>query len=554
MESIDFRRMSFYQIWTRSFCDGNGDGIGDLYGVYEKLEYIKSLGVDGIWFSPIFPSPNADYGYDISDYKDIHPDYGTLDQFKRVLDKAHSMGLKVLLDLVINHTSDEHPWFQESCKGKDNPYSEYYIWRDPLYKGETRLPPNNWFSQFEGLAWEYQESREQYYLHVFARKQPDLNMDNPKVREEVRSIMRFWLDLGVDGFREDVIVYISKTPNLPNGYPFLPAINGLPYYAHGPNLLGYLSEYREVAKEYGALQVGEAPFTSPAKALKYLTGSNPVLDMVIQFDAMGADCFLTEYVHLPFSLRRLKAAYTKWQRALDGKAWNALYLENHDHPRVISRYGSEEFWEKSGTALAASYLFQQGTPFLYQGQEIGMLNIELPSIDDYLDVASINAFHTFHKHQSMEKRMRRIYQSSRDSSRTPMQWTAGENAGFTTGTPWFFVNPNYPKINVEAEEKDPQSILWFYRRCLQLRKETPCLLWGDYREYQHWKRHLYLYGRTYEGVKILVLISFSKKDMRYHLPRGYREGEATLLLGNYEGGQKQGTLRPYEVKLLKWGD
>ena len=359
----DFRRMSFYQIWIRSFADGNGDGIGDLYGVYDKLEYLRDLGVDAIWFSPIYPSPNADYGYDIADYRNIHPDYGDLDQFRKVLDRAHELGMDVLMDLVINHTSDEHFWFRESCKGKDNPYSDYYIWRDPKYVKGRRLPPNNWFSQFEGRAWEYNEQRDQYYLHLFTKRQPDLNMDNPKVREEVKEIMRFWLDMGVDGFREDVITYISKNPELPDGYPWLPRINGLRHYKDGPNLMKYLREFRQVAREYDAIQIGEAPMTPVETALTYMDGGERVLDMMIQFDTTFADCFLTEYVWHPFSLRKLKGAFSKWQYALSGKAWNALYLENHDHPRVISRYGSEKFRRESGTCLAASYIFQQGCPF-----------------------------------------------------------------------------------------------------------------------------------------------------------------------------------------------
>ena len=552
MEQFDFRRMAFYQIWIRSFADGNGDGIGDLYGVYDKLDYIASLGVDGIWFSPIYPSPNADYGYDISDYRNIHPDYGTLDQFKRVLEKAHSLGLKVLLDLVINHTSDEHPWFLESRKGKDNPYSDYYIWRYPRWKGETKLPPNNWFSQFEGLAWEYCPERAQYYLHVFAKKQPDLNMDNPRVREEVKSIMRFWLDMGVDGFREDVITFISKHPQLPDGIPFLPAINGLPYYKDGPNLMDYLREFRAVAREYGAVQIGEAPMTPVRTALRYLSGEDRVLDMMIQFDTMMADCVLTEYVHLPFSLRRLKRAFTRWQKALAGVGWNALYLENHDHPRVISRYGSERLWRESGTMLAAAYLFQQGTPFIYQGQEIGMTNIRLDSIEAYNDVASINAYHHFFKHQSKEKRMARVYRSSRDSARTPVQWSGDRYAGFSAVEPWFSVNPNYPTVNAAAEEADPQSILNFYRRCLSLRKHSDVLLWGDYREYQPWRRHIYMYERSFQGRRVLVVCAFSDRDQTYRLPKGYDPACLTPLLCNYSGDPVPGRLRAYEAQV--WCD
>ncbi len=552
MEQYDFCSMSFYQIWIRSFCDGNGDGIGDLYGVYDKLEYIRSLGVDGIWFSPIYPSPNADYGYDISDYKNVHPDYGDLEQFQKVLQKAHSLGLRVILDLVINHTSDEHPWFIESRKGKDNPYSDYYIWRDPRWKRRKKRPPNNWFSQFEGLAWEYDDRREQYYLHVFARKQPDLNMDNPKVREEVKSIMRFWLEMGVDGFREDVITYISKHPQLPDGIPFLPGINGLPFYQDGPNLMTYLKEFRAVAQGYGAIQIGEAPMTSVKTALRFLTGENRVLDMMIQFDTMMADCFLMEYIHHNFWLTKLKRAFSKWQYALAGKAWNALYLENHDHPRIISRYGNEKYWRESGTMLAACYIFQQGTPFIYQGQEIGMTNIELSSIDQYLDVLSIHAYHTFFKHQSEAKRLHRIHVSSRDSARTPMQWSRAVNAGFSTVEPWFYVNPNYPEVNVELEEQDPNSILNFYRRCLTMRKRYHTLIWGSYKEYFPWNRKIYVYERRLDRERILVLCSFSQENQEYRLPKGYAEEEAELLLCNYPRPITAGVLHSYEVRVFRW--
>ncbi len=546
--------MALYQIWIRSFRDGNGDGIGDLYGVYDSLEYIKSLGVDGIWFSPIYPSPNADYGYDISDYKNIHPDYGTLEQFGKVLEKAHDLGLKVFLDLVINHTSDEHPWFLESRKGRNNPYSDYYIWRDPKWKRRRRRPPNNWFSQFEGLAWEYGEERQQYYLHVFAKKQPDLNMDNPKVREEVKSIMRFWLDMGVDGFREDVITYISKHPRLPDGIPFLPAINGLPFYKDGPNLMDYLREFRQVAREYGAVQIGEAPMTPVKTALRYLAGEDRVLDMMIQFDTMMADCFFTEYVHHPFSLRKLKRAFSKWQYALEGKGWNALYLENHDHPRVISRYGSEEYWRESGTMLAACYLFQKGTPFLYQGQEIGMTNIALPDIEHYLDVASVHAYHTFHRHGSVEKRLARIHRSSRDSARTPMQWSGEKNAGFSEAEPWFYVNQNYREINVEAEEADPNSILNFYRKCLKLRRESPTLLYGTYREYFRRSGGLYVYERKGQGERILVVCSFRDRPAKLRFPKGYGADQGALLLCNYPDPGPMDSLRPYEARVYCFPD
>lgn len=546
MEKDWYKRMSFYQIWIRSFKDGNGDGIGDLYGVYEKLDYIRSLGVDGIWFSPLYPSPNADYGYDISDYRNIHPDYGDLEQFRKVLCKAHEMGLKVIMDLVVNHTSDEHPWFLESKKSRDNKYSDYYIWRDA--KGGKL--PNNWDSLFEGKAWEYVEERDQYYLHLFAKKQPDLNMDNPKVREEVKDIMRFWLDMGVDGFREDVITFISKKDGLPNGLSFIPVANGMPHYKDGPHIHEYLREFREVCNEYDCFQLGEGPMTTTKSALAYMTGEQKSLDLMFHFDHMMADCLFTEYIQRPFSLKSLKHAFGKWQYALAGKAWNTLYLENHDHPRVISRYGDENYTRESGTMLAASYLFQQGTPFVYQGQEIGMTNIRLKSIDQYTDVSSINNYHRFHLKDSIENRMKRIHASSRDSSRTPMQWDDSENAGFTTGTPWFYVNPNYTEINVAKEEEDPYSVLNFYRKCLNYRKNSEAALWGDYREHQKNSSKLYMYERRYGEKRLMVVCSFSKEPVKLSWPKECLGMKWKLVICNYKDStSKDWTLKPYETRI-----
>ena len=541
-----YKRMSFYQIWIRSFADGNGDGIGDLYGVYEKLDYIKSLGVDGIWFSPIYPSPNADFGYDISDYKNIHPEYGDLDQFKMVLNRAHELGMKVIMDLVVNHTSDEHPWFIESRKGKDNPYSDYYIWRDK---------PNNWDSLFEGEAWEYDKVRGQYYLHIFAKKQPDLNMDNPKVREEVKSIMRFWLDMGVDGFREDVINFISKREGLPNGLPFLPAAKGMSHYKDGPHIHEYLAEFRKVCDEYDCFQLGEGPMTTVKSALNYLTGPTKSLDMMFSFDHMMADCFYTEYLHRPFSLVKLKKAFTKWQKALDGKGWNALYMENHDHPRIISRYGSEHYWRESGTMLAVSYLFQQGTPFIYQGQEIGMMNIRLTSIDQYVDVSSKTNYNTYHLRESVEKRLQRIHVSSRDSSRTPMQWDDSAHAGFSTAEPWFFVNSNYKKVNVAAEEKDDDSILNFYRRCIALRKSSETLIYGKYNEFFPKHKELYIYERVLGDERYLIICSFSRLPHRMKIPDFYKGKTGELVLCNYSDQPlKDDWLKPYEARVYRYQD
>ncbi len=557
-----YKEMSFYQIWVRSFADGDGDGIGDLYGVYDKLEYVKSLGVDGIWFSPIYPSPNADYGYDISDYKDIHPDFGDLDQFKKVLNKAHELGLKVIMDLVVNHTSDEHPWFIESKKGRDNPYSDYYIWRDK---------PNNWDSLFEGKAWEYCKERGQYYLHIFAKKQPDLNMDNSKVRQEVKDIMRFWLDMGVDGFREDVINFISKKEGLPNGIPFLPAVNGMPYYKDGPHIHEYLAEFRKVCEEYDCFQLGEGPMTTVKSAMKYLTGPTKSLDMMFSFDHMMADCLYTEYIHRPFSLIKLKKAFSKWQYALAGKGWNALYLENHDHPRIISRYGSEHFWRESGTMLAASYIFQQGTPFIYQGQEIGMTNIRLMSIDQYVDVSSITNYQTYHLKEDPERRLHRIHLSSRDSARTPVQWDDTENAGFSEARPWFYVNPNYKRVNVKREERDPDSILNFYRKCLALRKSSRTLIYGTYTEHFPDDKNIYMYERSLDGESYLIICSFSRLPVKAHKPSKFAGRHGELVLCNYpkepvsyngvfdhieqelsEIELRKGYLRPFETRVYRY--
>ena len=549
-----YKEMSIYQIWTRSFCDGNGDGIGDLLGVIEKLDYIKSLNVDAIWFSPIFPSPNADYGYDISDYMNINPEFGDLDIFRRLLDEAHGRGLRVFMDLVVNHTSDEHFWFMESRKSVDNPYHDYYYWRPARYAGKKRLPPNNWTSQLEGEAWEYDEKLDEYYLHLFAVKQPDLNMDNPKVREEVKKIMRFWLDMGVDGFREDVITYIAKTPGLPNSFPKLPVANGMKHYSNKPNAHKYLMEFkRDVLDYYDCFVVGESPTTTVDTALRYVTeGPDQVLDEMIAFEHMEADCILNDFLPRPFSLRKMKRAFSQWQTKLEGKGWAALYIENHDHPRIISRYGSEIYRNESGKMLAAMYILQRGTPFVYQGQEIGMLNIALPRLDMYKDVLTFNAARIASKLMSKEKVLKLVHRASRDNSRTPMQWDRSRNAGFTSGTPWFSVNPNYHEINVADEEKSPDSLLNFYRAVLKFRKENPVALYGTYRELMPESRKLYVYERAYEGERLLVICSFTNEQVRFEAGSAYDIENAEPVLSNYEHNfviSNGFTTRPYEMRV-----
>lgn len=547
-----YKEMAVYQIWPRSFCDGNGDGIGDLWGVYSKLDYIASLNVDGIWFSPLYPSPNSDYGYDISDYRSIHPDYGDLDIFKKVLDGAHERGLRVFMDLVVNHTSDEHPWFIASKKGKDNPYHDYYYWRKG--KGKSS-PPNNWDSLFEGRAWEYDKGLDEWYMHIFSKKQPDLNMANPKVREEVKDIMRFWLDMGVDGFREDVITYIAKAEGLPSAKVKLPAATGMQYYTNLPKVHDYLAEFkRDVLDFYDCFTVGEGPRMEPAVALSYVKeGPNKVLDMMINFAHMEADCFITDFMQRPFKLTKLKKAFTKWQKEMYGKGWNALYLENHDHPRIISRYGSEKYRVESGKMLAASYIFQQGTPFVYQGQEIGMINTPLSSLDEYKDIMTHNNARIARSLGLSKKTVLKLAQkASRDNARTCMQWSGGKNGGFSEVQPWFVVNPNYPEINVESQLDDPKSILNFYRDALQFRRDNPIVIYGDYTEYLPKSEQLYVYERSYKGKKLLVICSFTEKPVRFDAPDGITLTEQAQVFGNYDANfviSNGFTTRPYEMRV-----
>ena len=550
MKKTWYKEMSVYQIWTRSFCDSNGDGIGDLPGVYSKLDYIKSLGVDGIWFSPIYPTPNADYGYDISDYRNINPEFGTLDDFKMILDGAHERGMKVFMDLVVNHTSDEHEWFKESAKDVNSPYHDYYIWR----KGKGKNPPNNWLSTFEGGAWEYNKDIDEYYLHVFAKKQPDLNHDNPKVRQEVNDIMRFWLDMGVDGFREDVITFISKAEGLPNGIP-IPVACGIEHYKHGPHLEEYLDEYRQVLNEYDCFVVGEGPMTSLKDAVNFCTeGPDQKLDMLISFDHMNADCFMVDWIKTPFSLKKLKSTMTKWQEGMYGKGWNCLYIENHDHARVIDRYGSLKYRVESGKMLAAMYILQCGTPFIYQGQEIGMTNIEVDRLSDYKDVMTFNNWRLFHNllRYSEKKFLKLASQVSRENARTPVQWKNAENAGFTTGTPWFNINKNYDTINVEDADKDPNSLLNFYRKLIHYRKGNELVIYGKYNELYKKSKDLYVYERVLDGERLLVVCSFTENGVRFTAPEGYDLSKGELVISNYDTTpifDNSFITRPYEVRV-----
>ena len=545
-----YKELVVYQIWPRSFCDGTGDGIGDLQGVLSKMDYLQELGINCIWFSPLYPSPNADFGYDIADYKNIHPDYGDLELFKTVLDEAHKRGIKVIMDLVVNHTSDEHQWFINSLD-KNSPYHDYYIWRKGRLGG--KLPPNNWLSCFEGGAWEYNKNLNEYYLHVFAKKQPDLNHDNPKVRQEVKDVMKFWLDMGIDGFREDVITFISKRKGLPDGIP-LPVGTGIEHYMDGPNIHKYLSEYREVTDQYDCFTVGEAPMMTPAKALNYIDERNKELDLMFHFQHIEADAFLIDYLQKPFDLKSMKRAFTSWQNKINGKAWNTLYIENHDHPRIISRYGSEKYRTQSGKMLANMYMLQQGTPFIYQGQEIGMLNTRLDSIDEYEDVFVKNNYAVAKNklHMKESKCFELAVKSTRDNARTPVQWDDSENAGFTTGKPWFPVNKNYHEINAKKEAENPDSILNHYKKLIKFKKENPVAIYGDYKEHYKNSSKLYVYERNYKGSRLLVINSFTEDNVAFEAPKGFELDKGKAILCNYPNPTVQGNgfkTRPYETRV-----
>ena len=548
-----YKELSFYQIWPRSYYDSNGDGIGDLRGVLSKLDYIKSLNVDAIWFSPLYVSPNKDYGYDIADYKNINPEYGTLDDMKEVIKEAHKRGLKIIMDLVINHTSSEHYWFKEAYKSVDNPYHNYYIFRKGKGKDGKR-PPNNWKSNFPGSAWEYVPECDEYYLHLFDVGQPDLNMDNPKVREEIKGIIRFWLDLGIDGFREDVINYISKKEGLPNGFP-LPAMTGFEKYINGPHLKEFLAEFKSVYDEYPeVMTVGEAPLVNDKNILQFIGEENQLLKTMFTFEQLEGDCFMASWMKTKFNLKKLKRIYNKWQHALYGKGWNTLFLENHDQPRIINRYGDVNYRTESGKLLATMYIMQSGNPYVYQGQEIGMLNLELPTIESYPDVNSQTFYKLFRSLGFSEKAaMARVHYSARDNARTPVQWDSSPNAGFTTGTPWFTVNPNYVDINVEEEEKNPASILNYYRKALKVRKDNEVLIYGDFILYQKDSSKWFVYSREFEGKKALVICYFGTKKEKFKVPKGFNLEEGKLLLSNYldENGIEKGTFeaRPYEARV-----
>lgn len=541
-----------YQIYPRSFKDSNGDGIGDLEGIYEKLDYLAELGIDVIWMSPVYKSPNDDNGYDISDYQDIMDDFGTMADFDRVLAKAHSLNIKIMMDLVVNHTSDEHKWFIESKKSKDNPYHDYYMWADPDKNGN---PPNRWESCFSGSAWEYVESVGQFYLHSFSRKQPDLNWDNPKVREEVFKMMTWWCDKGIDGFRMDVISMISKYPGLPDGPE-----NGNGYTGNtscdGPNIHKYLREMNEkVLSKYRLIIVGECPGVNAEQAKKYANIDGSELDMIFQFEHVSGSalkpCHHGKWDGEAMTMPELRANFTKWQKDLEGCAWNSLFLSNHDQPRCVSRFGndSEQYRELSAKMLATMTHFQKGTPYVYQGEELGMTNAYMENIADYRDIESLNAYKELTTKENIPAKtvMGYIKAVGRDNARTPMQWDASENGGFTSGTPWLQVNKNYKTINAAAQVNDPDSVFAYYKKLIALRHTNEVMVNGVYDVLIPDHPQIYAYTRTLGDKQLLVLCNDS--DTNAAIPAELQEkihAAKNILIQNYKDTDES-TLRPYEA-------
>ena len=544
-----------YQIYPRSFKDSNGDGIGDLKGIIEKLDYLKELGIDVIWLSPIYKSPNDDNGYDISDYRDIMDEFGTLEDFDVLLDEAHKRNIKIIMDLVVNHTSDEHQWFIESKKSVDNKFRDYYVWK----KGKDGQPPNNWGSFFSGSTWEYDEETEMYYLHLFSKKQPDLNWENNEVRNAVYDMMKWWLDKGIDGFRMDVINMISKVQNFPDGPKEENALYGdiAPCAINGPRVHEFLKEMnREVLSKYDIMTVGETPAVSPEDVLKYAGENEEELNMVFHFEHMDLG-FGPEgkWSNLGFNLTELKEILTKWQKALENDGWNSLYWDNHDQPRAVSRFGNDkEYWLESAKMLGTCLHMMKGTPYIFQGEEIGMTNVAFDNIEDYRDIETLNSYKELveKKGKNKEEMMQAIHDRSRDNARTPMQWDDSENAGFTLGEPWIKVNPNYININAKAQVNDKDSIFSYYKKLISIRKEYPIVVYGKYDLILEESEEIYAYTRTLDNEKLLVICNFTEKETVFQTPSNINTNCQKLIISNYNVFNDDLTnimLRPYEARV-----
>ena len=541
-----------YQIYPRSFMDSNGDGIGDIPGIISKLDYLKDLGIDVIWVCPFYKSPNDDNGYDISDYKEIMSDFGTINDFDNLLREVHNRGMKLIIDLVVNHTSDEHPWFIESRSSKDNPKRDWYIWRE----GKEGKEPNNWESIFKGSAWELDKKTEEYYLHLFTKKQPDLNWENKEVRNEIYNMINWWLDKGIDGFRVDAISHIKKEPGLkdmpnPNNERY---VSSFDKHMNVEGVQDFLKELKEnTFDKYDIMTVGEANGVSTEDAEEWVGEKDGKFSMVFQFEHLD---LWNNANNEKFNAKQCKEVLSNWQIALEEKGWNALFIENHDITRVVSSWGNDkDYWKESAKALGLMYFMQKGTPFIYQGQEIGMTNVKFKSIDEYNDVKGINYFkENIENGMSEDEALRIIRATSRDNTRTPMQWDSSKNAGFTYGTPWIGVTDNYKNINVEIELNDDDSILNFYKKMIKLKKERLPLIYGKYNLILEEEEDIYAYERILDNDRYIIITNLSENNVNYSYKNAVLNSD-NLLLSNYQVKEHKDStefdLRPYEARLYK---
>ena len=558
-----FHSAVVYQVYPRSFQDSDGDGIGDLQGVIRRLDYLVTLGIDVLWLSPIYASPQDDNGYDISDYQDIDPTFGTLADFDELVAQAHARGLRIVMDLVVNHTSDEHPWFVESRSSKDSAKRDWYWWRPPregMDAGAPGAEPTNWQSFFSGPAWELDEATGEYYLHLFSRKQPDLNWENPEVREAVYAMMRWWLDRGVDGFRMDVINMISKDLPLRDGrvLDHGPYADGSPFYICGPRIHEFLQEmHREVfaGRSEKLLTVGEMPAVTVDEAVLFTDPARREVDMVFQFEHVGLDHGEHKWDRRPLELAELKASLGRWQAGLAEVGWNSLYWNNHDQPRAVSRFGDDGRYRVESAKLLATVLhLHRGTPYVYQGEELGMTNVPFEGAQSFLDIESVNYYRAaVGLGRSPEEVLEALREGSRDNARSPVQWDASPHAGFTTGEPWFPVNPNHVEINADAELADPDSVFHHYRRLIELRHSDPVVADGDFHMLLPEHPAIYAFTRSLDTQTILVVANFSSDDQRVKgLPGEEDWGAAELVLGNYPGpGVGLPPLRPWEARVYR---
>lgn len=547
-----WKELIAYQIYPKSFMDSNGDGIGDIQGIISKLDYLKDLGIDLIWLCPMYKSPNHDNGYDISDYKDILDEFGTMDDFNELLNEVHNRGMKLIIDLVINHTSHEHPWFIESRSSRDNPKRDWYIWRE----GKGYEEPNNWESIFKGSAWEFCENSEEYYLHLFAKEQPDLNWENKEVRRELYNMINWWLDKGIDGFRVDAISHIKKEEGLkdmdnPEGLKYVSS------FEKHMNVEGINSHLKELKEEtfskYDIVTVGEANGVSANEADHWVAEDDGTFNMIFQFEHLN----LWNYEEgQGFDVKAYKDVLTNWQNSLEGKGWNALFIENHDIPRVVSTWGNDrEYLTECAKAFGAIYFLQKGTPFIYQGQELGMTNVKYHSICEYDDVKTINTYNErIESGVSEEIALKEAWVTSRDNSRTPMQWNSSKNAGFTCGKPWIGVNENYKTINVEVEERDENSVLNFYKKLIKLKKSNEALIYGVYDLILEEDENIFAYTRTLNNDKFLIMANLTGENAKYVYEKE-KLNSKDLILNNYEVCEHKNLtefiLKPYECRVYK---